>query len=310
MKTIKILSAAIVMLGMSIGMFGQQPTSVKLETGGDDYYRHGYNKAGGPFVDPGNPEGQEIRDSVTVSAKMKYFVLPDPSISPDYDPTTTSGIIDFTKVNSEFEWQFRRAGGAALGENITTPAKNRPIVEIEWKNTGVDSLVVKEIPNLGAACAGNYTVIPVAIIPKPTITFSPVGTAYKDSACHTQAELTTGGGVTYSFPAVATTKSSQVKIKYEVFKPDNTSLGSDIIDFKGTVSDDLVTGSFTNTLLKFTEYGTYRVVITEITDRVSRKSDVNNTGAGVLTPSGSIEFAYKVMPPVQTGPIYRIPNNY
>ena len=266
---------------VAANIYAQTPPN-KVAIDSKDYYRHGYNKDGGPF-DP----GREERDSVTITSTMTYFVLPDPAISPSYNVTTSPK--DFTNVNSTFTWTIENSFG--------TGTSTTPIIVINWTKTGIDTVKVKEVPKAnGGACGGNDQEMPVVVIPKPVITFNQVGTpaAYADGACYTQAQVT--AKVTYNFPVTATTSSSQVWVDFTVTKdgnPVSALAGNDV---------PVVSGTFP---LEFDDYGKYEVTITKVTDRISRKSQV----VGDITAAGA-KFTYNVIRPAQTGPMYRIPNNY
>ncbi|MDR1154107.1 MAG: hypothetical protein LBL04_05300 [Bacteroidales bacterium] len=281
MKNIIKYSLAVLMLGFVHVTYGQVDPKDPITIDSKDYYQHGYNKDGGP----GLP--QEVRDSVTVTSTVKYFVLPDPAVSPEYKYDTPSNTVDFSKVNSTFAWSLINSRGTAAG---TTP-----IVSVTWNTTGIDSLKVKETPKTGT-CAGKETTIPVAVIAKPEIGFNPNGGLYSDGACYAQTQVT--AGIDYPFAVTLTTQSSQVLVDYTVTKD-----GTDYSPLNGTDVPVSVTGG--NITLHFTDYGKYVITVTKVTDRVSRKSEVE----GVITPAGK-QFEYDVMKPVQTGPIYRIPNNY
>ena len=128
----KLIRYSIILMFCSANIaFGQTtpPSSVKIENGGKDYFQHGHNSGG-----LANP-GQEERDSVTVTSVMRYFVLPDPTVSPDYKYDTPTNLNDFTKVNSTFAWSLKNSFG-------TTNSSTNPITTITWVSTGVDTLKV------------------------------------------------------------------------------------------------------------------------------------------------------------------------
>ena len=282
------------MLCISAATYGQAPASVELDK---EYYQHGYNSTGGPNLT------QEERDSVTISSTMKYFVLPDATANPNYKYDTPANAQSFDNVLSTFTWGFRRSGGAALGTTTGSPT-NKHIISIQWNTVGVDTIRVNENPVNG--CLGTETKIPVAIIPKPTITFNQVGnpSSYSDGACATQTEV--DNGIDYSFPVTAISQSSQVKIDYTItFTPVNGIAEAPVNVQSATVSG----GSFTVNLKNTgNRYGSYEITITKVTDRISRKSGIESTGTDLLTSGGSATFTYNVLKPVETGPIYRLPN--
>ena len=287
----KLIKCIIILFFFTTGIvFGQTTPPNYVDIDGKDYYRHGYNSSN----PSGTPDPQEIRDSVTVTSVIKYFVLPNPAVSPQYDP---NDIDNFTNVNSTFSWSLRNT--SPLG---TIPSgSTTPIVTVTWgSTTGIDTIKALETPNWSAACASSPTAIPVAVIRKPEIAFATKNSIYADSACYTQTQLTTGISIPFSMNA--TTESSQIWVNYTVTK-DNVAEpslnGSNVPVVGGNIS------------LIFNDYGRYVITITKVTDRISRKStDVSgNPIEGNITTVGE-KFTYTVMRPVETGPIYRIPNNY
>jgi len=285
----KFIKSIIVLLFCSAGIaYGQSPPpSVSID--GKDYYRHGYNSTSGGTVQ----HAAEVRDSVTITSVMKYFVLPDPTVSPLY---STSDLLNFTDVNSTFQWSLSN-DPAIIG---TTNGSTTPIVSVTWSSLGVDTLRALEIPNMSAVCADSGTIIPVAVIEKPTVAFTPVNSIYADSACYTQAQVDLGILITFDLNVF--TRSWLVEVDYEV-----THNGSPISSLNGTavsVVDDEID-------IIFPDYGRYEITLTKVTDNISRKStdSSGNPIEGDITAVGE-KFTYIVMPPVETGPIYRLPNLY
>jgi hypothetical protein len=301
MKVIVKCSVAALMLLSAAGVYGQEgPTKPVKVDGTNDYYQNGYNSSGA--------SPREERDSVTVTSQMRYFVLPDINVSPNwYDANKEiKSVTNTSDLNSTFSWTLKNTLG-------TTNSSTTPIVIINWGSTaGIDSIKVKETPKAGVpACEGKVTSIPVAVIPLPTITFTQVGTPldYKDGACYKQSEVT--AGISYPFPITVTSRSSQIKVDYSiVFTPLNgtAQLAIPVTDVAVTLSGG--TGTIPISLQNGSNlYGSYEITITKITDRIARKSGVASTGSDLLTAGGSATFTYTVMKPVETGPIYRLPNN-
>ena len=259
-------------------VYGQTPpNNVTIDS--KAYYQHGYNSSGGPNLP------QEERDSVTVTSVIKYFVLPDPTANPGYNPANT---LDFANVKSSFAWSLKNSLG-------TTNSSTTPVIAVTWNNIGIDSVKVRETPSTG--CIGSGTSIPVAVIKIPEIAFSIKNSKYADSACYSQIDASTK----YQFAMTVSAESPQVLVDYTVTK-DGLPYSS--------LNDTNVKVVGGNITLSFTEYGRYEVTITKVSDRVLRKTNESgNSILGIITPAGA-KFAYHVMRPVQTGPIYRLPNNY
>jgi len=300
-RLIKLCTCLLLTAGI---VYGQTtpPTSVVIE--GNNYYQHGHNKDGAN-------QPQEARDSVTVTSVIKYFVLPDPGGSPNYNPANA---VNFSDVNSTFTWSLgSRSSPSAFPALGTTNGSTTPLVEITWGNVaGIDSIWVREIPITNASCAGAGNTIPVAVINKPNISFTPDDGIYADSACYTLTEVT--AGVTYNFDMTVTTQSSQIWVDYTVTKNGVAvpSLDGEDVPLTNIVRDSgsgLIIGG--TIPLIFNDYGVYEVTITKVTDRVSRKSTdaAGDWILGTITSAGA-KFTYSVMLPVRTGPIFRIPNNF
>ena len=293
-KCVKLLGTLTLgVLMMTNNAFGQAPADVTIGT--TKYFEHGRNSAGATTA-------SENTDSVTMGSTMTYFVLPDPTFNATWysnGGTATANISNPAGITSAFDWTVTPTGGGAGSiSNTATPI----IKTINWTAAGTANIEVQEKPT-SLACIGSPTIIPVQIIPKPTITFNQ-GPAYSDAACHPESEKT-GGGFVYPFPITVTSAvagKEDVLVSYTVTKdgtPDGALSGTDIPVANGT-------GSLTNTI-KFPDYGVYVITITKLTDRISRKSGDTGT-SGMITVGGSATFTYNVMKPVQTGPVYHLPN--
>lgn len=290
MKTRYYLLNAVIASFLAIGwVCGQTTPPVSVSIDSRDHYQHGYNKNGGPFIEPSDPNQQETRDSVTVTSVMQYFVFPDVNKNPGYDPADP---LEFDNVWSTFDW--------TLKNSLGTGSSTTPLIEITWGATpGIDSVIVTEIAVGGAACAGNRVSMPVTVIAKPTFRFdNSTHTAYRDSACH--ANVSGANKAAYNFPVITASPSTQLQIDYTVEQDGSP------VPLLGQTNVNVVNGTGVLTL-EFENYGAYEVTVTKITDRVSRKPVVPVSGDLI---AGADKFTYIVMPPAQTGPIYRIPNNY
>ncbi len=297
MKQILKYCTAILLLFVAVGAYGQT-TNVSIDS--KTYYQHGYNSTGGPNLP------QEARDSVTVGSVIKYFVLPSSEANPLFNVANPT---DFTNVTSVFNWGFRRSGGAALGSITPSTPTNQPIISITWGNSygAVDTIRVVENPANG--CPGSETKIPVEIIAKPSITFRQVGSPldYKKDTCVTQAQVT--ATITYNFPVAITSAvkpDAKVWVNYTVTKDGVAAPTLNGTNVALTMSSTTL-GTFP---IAFNAYGKYEVTITQITDRISRKSSVLVNGDIATGTGQSALFTFSIIKPVETGPIYRLPNNF
>ena len=280
--------------------YGQQQ-SVPIKIDGADYYQHGYNKDGGPFDDKDTPakaptppyEGWQIReesDSVTVTSRVKYFVLPNENFNPGYDVAKP-----LENVSSAFKWTLDNSNGAFTG--ATEADNKKPLIEVQWNVVGKSLLTVEEQPSV-LSCDVVPSVIPITVIPKPTLVFAPNAEDPKYATSHCLGlNDDPMKDVTHSFDMTITTSSSQVWANYTVSKN-----GVDVPALAGN-NVPIVDGKLTIT---FEGFGRYVVTLVGVTDRISRKSGVT----GDITTGDGKEFVFEVLRPVQTNPIYRVPNNF
>jgi len=278
----------------AVGQIPNNPPGRNLTLDSKVLYEHGYNK---DFTTTPDVPRENV-DTVMVTAVMNYFVMPDVYWNSAYFLQSNYSATNLT--SSQFDWTVTLGTAVAQNANATSTS---PWVKITWgTTTGAAVVTVKEVPQglSDPACDGTPTTIPIHIIAKPTIGFNPVGTppTFVASDCYTSATV---ASAFYDFPISVTTSSSEVLINYSVEKT------------------DLITGTVTTTsasnvpvnagigILKvlFSDYGSYKVTITSITDRIARKCDV----AGDINVSAN-QFTYNVMPAPQPASIFHVPNNF
>ena len=276
-------------------VYGQTPP-VSVEVNGVTYFQHGFNEDGGPFnnanttATPPSPEytgwqTREIRDSVTITSKVKYFVLPNAGLNPGYSITDP-----LANVRSTFNWSL---GSTPLGSFSGTS----PLIEITWHTLGTDILTVEEVPQ-DPTCEIIPTSIPIVVIPKPTIEFvaNSTGQPYLSVFCFSIEQDVEP--LPWDFDLKIETQSSQIDISYTV-----TVNGVNAPDLAGN-NKRIVDGKLPFT---FPNLGEYVITITSITDRVARKSGVEGNVADL---SAGGQFTFRVFREIQTSPIYRVPNNF
>jgi len=272
---------------MASTVFGQPPSppaSVSID--GKTYFRHGFNSTGAGLT---LQTPREDVDSVTITSSMRYFVMPDPRVSPLFDVENLPAI---SNVNSTFNWTIAPLGHGA----ITSTPSNNPLITVQWNMLGAGTLTVLEVPSVGQACDGDHqTVMPVLVIARPTIAFTPINTEYLREEC--EDDITGGHGVNIDMSVF--TQSAQVEITFTVTKD-----GVPYTGFGGATPIRLVNNRLP---IIFTEYGRYVFTITGVTDRISRKSSVT----GIVTTADDAHILHvHMLRPVETGPIFRIPNNF
>jgi hypothetical protein len=272
MMKIKALQITIVVLVISLfgGMAYGQTWPAGLQ-------KHGNNSSG-------NPSAGETIDSVTIGATMDYFVMPDPNVNPGYDYLTNP----LTNLLSTFNW------AATTGSTSITPHTSgvTPIpnyVAILWSNTtGNYNVVVTETSSAGCAAAAP-TSIPVTLINKPTAQF----TSTSASVCSSNPAT-----VSYNFPFTLTTDVADGFIRVHlniVNTTTSTTLFNSDVDLNKISATSYTFSAFDN-------YGVITATITQVNDRISRKSNV----LGLIGANNVFTFTINRIP--VTGNIYHVPN--
>jgi hypothetical protein len=293
MKKIVKLSIVFFLFCIAAAVYGQTPpNSVTID--GKEYFQHGRNQHGNtPDIN-----AAEAVDSVTVTARMRYFVLPDATVSPEYfNEGAPISFTDFSKVNSSFVWEVESTtAGIGVIEAIGAGnAVTDPLIFVRWTATGEAELKVEEAPGEGegACSAGEPTIINVEVIAKPTIEFANIDDKYYFWWCDSNLPYSL---VLDMVATSAVVGNVQMQVKYTVSKNDGTAGAEQT----ATIENGKLS-------INFDDYGVYVITITEVTDRISRKS-------GVLGDVGIVNdanvFTFEFQRPIETGPIFRIPNDF
>lgn len=254
--------------------------SVAQQLNSTGLYRHGTNSSSG-----NSTVASEATDSVTVDSKMDYFVMPDKLYNPAYDPAVslTNNLV------STFAWTTTPAGPVIA----TKPGFGQNYVTVTWPGTGgVYTMNVKESNSAGCD-DGTGRNISVAVINKPTASFS---TSASTQCTATPASQTfqlplslstdiNNGRMTVSFSVAYTNTSGTT----------TTTVYADVpLTETGTLNLETLIGSSL-------AYGKYVITLTNVKDRISVKSNV----AGTLS---STTYTYNLIRLPQTGEIYHVPN--
>jgi hypothetical protein len=248
---------------------------------------HGNNSSG-------TPTATEATDSVTIGGTTEYFVMPDATLNAGYNYSVNP----LTNLNSTFDWT------GTTGQSTITYKKSGPTdipnyVQILWGNTtGLFQVSVAEQASAGCADP-SPTTIPVRLVVKPTLTYPAAGGT--QSFCSTAADGSTN--ITPVPLAVNFTSGAggnfAVKLKYTITSVSHGAIATNVsADVTAATS---TTGTFSLAApLNF--YDTYTITLTEVTDRISRKSNVINA------PSGNLTYTVVVNRTPNTGTIYHVPN--
>ena len=297
------------------GNFGGYPTSVtNTEVGTDErtYHRHNENLE--------TQTGEEV-EYVTAGSTMRYFVMPNQTANPEYDQGDP---FDFTKLLSTFTWSW---DNTALGTISPLPGTrtSSPFISVQFNNASYPGLAfnnpvsgvlnVLEVPDQTQvnACtdANALTEMPVSVIPRPQTGFVANSTApntglFYDSECIVTLP---SSGFSITLPITVTTAdvistNPDVKITYDVaIDGGATIITNGVYSLPNNAQTELVIPVPDANI----GYNRYVITITDITDRISRKSFVPVPG-DIITAGGANVYTWEVMEPVRTGPIFRIPN--
>ena len=222
----------------------------------------------------------EETDSVTIGSTLQYFVMPDPAVNAGYDYSTNRGALVST-----FDWWTSNGLESGIVDN-----GGEELVDITWSTLGADILYVTEI---GANCdASDTTDVPIRVINVPTAAFGGTDSAF----CTTDPSLHD-----FDFPITATTDVADGKLRFEI-AVSHATLGANF--YTNTIDFDKDTNaSFNVPAGTFTAYGVYTVVISNITDRISRKPATD-----ILGTSTQDTYTVTINTTPNTGNIYHVPN--
>lgn len=252
-------------------------------------YRHGYNSGG--------VTASENIDSVTTTAVLRYFILPDATTNPSYDaennPLTST-------LSSSFAWNKANTSGTADGAIalVTGYAGYTNYKQVTFSGTGTMTLSSLETSAAGCASAAPTT-INIEVIARPTIQFSSTSSA----VCRTQAD----GSVNYSLTGLPLSWTSSVAGKRQLKV--NISISCSNAGFGGaqTFNNVLITetGAGTATIdcpIALNYYGLYTITLTQVNDRIGVKSSIN----GTIGASNAYTFLISRTP--VSGAMLHVPN--
>jgi hypothetical protein len=277
-------------------------------------------------------------DTVTVTSVMQYFVTPDRNFNaayyaPSFVPSATH------LTSSYFNWTLTSGMGGITHRNSNTgigggvvSSPSSPWVNVNWTALGNATLSVTERGYVGTiGCEGNSTTIPVRVIMKPEIGFRPEPTPgtsderFEIVECVSETALTATHTLEVPIRVRTETDEATVDIKYSVIftpwgnlPPSTIGVGTPTsFGNVGVAVDSKTTSAGVKTIMGFlnhdvTNYGYYDIVITSITDRISRKCFYDDIGE-ILNETGAIPnfksaFRMVVIPAPDAGRMFHVPN--
>ena len=250
----------------------------------------------------------EDPDLATTGTKVAYLVYPDSILNPLWlpgvDAKNTTGLL------TNFTWTIPAAFSA------TAPGATHYVtIDVTGAAAATGNITVVE--NSAAACSGSTTTMAVRVVAKPTVSAAVVsdGSAPVTSICVNG----TNGSLAVALPTFTVTKTSDAAITNPNIRVNATLEFTDLISgttsnvFANTVLNvDVATGNVNATDLStatggsFNSWGTYRLVVNSVSDKISRKD--LNAAAGYFAVAG-VSATYSVLKTPTTGPIYHITNN-
>ena len=305
----------VMLMGMSSVVFGQEHNSTNyaddVDLEGRTYDRH--------HGDGGLEEttGEDV-EYVTEGSTMRYFVMPNPLANPDYDQ---SNPFVFDDIFSTFNWTWNTTVAVPFANPtfinpITANGNTSPFVSITFGAVAADigdntnTLSVLEIPDVTQANAcpngGVPTEMTVIVIQKPQIGFN----------ANTVAPNI---GEYYNYQCLGTLPTENFSITFPITLAEYVPVGAANVEVKFSLSRgttpiyidrvQALADDATTLVVPIPDdqiaHGEYVITISEITDRISRKAVTFNNG--VITANAGT-YTWEVMRPVETGPIYRVPN--
>ncbi|MFN8207169.1 MAG: hypothetical protein U0T82_07145 [Bacteroidales bacterium] len=248
---------------------------------------HGNNSSGVPSAD-------EAVDSVTIGGTLDYFVMPDATINPGYNYSVNP----LTNLTSTFDWS-GTTGNTSLLYKKSGPTDIPNYVQIVWGNiAGLYQVSVAE--QAAAGCADpTPTIIPIRLIGLPTLTYPVAGG--NQAYCSTSADGSTNIAVsplTVNFSS-SVSGNKLIQLRYTITSTSHGTIASNVL---ATVTATSATAGTFSIASALNYYDSYTITLTEVTDRIARKSNV--TGA----PSGNLTYTVYVNKAPNTGIIYHLPN--
>jgi len=254
----------------------------------------------------------EDPDLATKGTKVAYLVYPDAILNPTWAPGVDAK--NTTGLTTNFTW----AVPAAFSSTFVPASNTIHYVTMTVDGTAGATGNITVVENSASACSGSTTTMAVKVVAQPTASAASVtdGSAPLTSIC---ASGTNGSlnvalptfNVTKTFDAAITTPNLRIKADL-VFTDLTTGLPTTL--FTNVILNvDAVTGDVNAADLaaavpggKFNSWGTYKLVVNTISDKISRK-DLNAAG-GFFAVAG-VSATYSVFKTPTTGPIYHVVNN-
>ena len=262
-RTLRFSLSTILSIVLAASMFGQ-PAS---------FQQHGDNSSGTTVA-------SENIDSITVGGTIRYVVEPDATANPAYNFATMSGTLA-----SSFAWTVP----AGIGTITGAPDTDNDITITAAGSAATGQITVVETSSAGCG-SGTTTAIDVEVIGLPTADFS----STTDNLCTN--DLTT---VSYNLPVTLTTaeKNGNIRVIISMDGPATAAIYTNTFDIKENATTlNIPAGQFDD------GYGDYVVTITEVSDRILRKSGLTS---GTISTS---QFTYTINRTPTTGVIYHLPN--
>lgn len=246
----------------------------------------------GPLV---APTGINTIDTVTIGSTMPYQVTGDITIH----DLESQGIL----TASHFTWSVPAGGTLHNSLGTGSPLATDTSVSVNWTSLGVQTISTTEVPQaaLGQpafSCVANTQTLNVQVVNRPTVVWN--GTT------------PTGGcgvaGTLVNIPIILT-GTGQFELYYKIVFTPLSGPSSTPVDY---TSVPFTVGNYQNGSqsinlsysIPAASYGTYNIVITKISDRISVKSGIASQ-ASDIPATNYVIYSY---PTPVTSPISHIKN--
>jgi hypothetical protein len=296
--------------------------SVETPFPGRDYYRYGYDRFSA--APPAAPAPNELIDSVTVGAIMKYFVSPCVDANPDWytDRSVIKDITDTVLLKTAHQWRTTHSSqnvGIFYHPvlSVVSTKQKTPFFSVAWNRLSdakPDTLSVMEYITRSDGSISRADTVPVAVrvINRPSATFTDTATVNKYSGviCGDINPLEPKemkDTVFRYFP---------VQINSEVAGYKRLRIAYQVLDASGAVVIPLDTvripeNGSDSILLKIIAFGEYHIHLTGVFDRISQKCRVAGNPVLSSASAGHSDLFKVIVTPLiqQFNPLYRIPND-
>lgn len=296
------LNRLMLLLVLLIGSY-QLGQSQTINVNGQTLAPQGQNSTGTAVASEG-------RDTVPTGGNVRYYVVPDASANASYTGILTGSL------SSNFKWDVASKTGTA--DTITTGRAINYVgsytsfsnyMNVSWK--GIGTLDLSYVERSAAGCSGTPKTLPISIIATPTVEFFNMSdTALCTPGTDGSLGLTkTDIRIRYS-SSISGLSTRNLIVTYDIARP--AAAGGNLTGQTATLTiENGTTAKLSLPAGALNWYGQYTITLTNITDRISRKSVPAAAGSlADIDAAVGVKSSYQIMvnPVPTTGTIYHLPN--